>query len=94
MHANGFPNTHTIFLSEGVLYLKEGVPSKILRIMKEATMEGGSESTASFCFADRLENVPGGDIDAARKELSQNGWDLIVWCVRNQASQGTRGLRD
>ena len=83
VQANGSPNTHTIFISEGVMiYLKEGVPSKILRIMKEATMEGGSESTASFCFADRLENVPGGDIDAARKELSQNGWDLIDWCPK------------
>lgn len=81
------PNTHTIFISEGVMiYLNKGVPSKLLRIMNQAATKESKDSskinTASFCFADRLENIPGGDIKAAKQELNHNGWDLVDWCPK------------
>jgi O-methyltransferase involved in polyketide biosynthesis len=75
--------THTIYISEGVLiYLKEGVPSKLLKLYHDAVVDANEKNTASFCFADRLENVPGGSIDAARVELSKAGWELIDFCPK------------
>lgn len=79
--------THTIFISEGVMiYLDEGVPRKLLRQFRDAILNETSvddtSNTASFCFADRLENVPGGDIEAASNEFSRAGWDLIDWCPK------------
>jgi O-methyltransferase involved in polyketide biosynthesis len=52
--------------------------------ISSSTTGGSPASTAvaSFCFADRLENVPGGDIVAARKELSQAGMELMDWCPK------------
>ncbi|VEU45135.1 unnamed protein product [Pseudo-nitzschia multistriata] len=69
---------HTIFVFEGVMiYLNDGVPSSLLgltsKILRENNLEG------SICFADRLENVPGGDYDAGVNELKKNGWELKDW---------------
>jgi Leucine carboxyl methyltransferase len=80
------------------IYLNKGVPSRLLRLLgdlarkKAASYNGSSSisnssavaasSVASFCFADRLENVPGGDIVAARNELSQAGMELLDWCPK------------
>jgi O-methyltransferase involved in polyketide biosynthesis len=87
-------NTYTIFISEGVLiYLNQGVPSRLLRLFGDLAKQkaassssiassSSSSSVASFCFADRLENVPGGDIMAARNELSQAGMELLDWCPK------------
>lgn len=30
-----------------------------------------------LCFADRLENIPGGDEDAAHKEMEATGWEMV-----------------
>ena len=77
--------TYTIFISEGVMiYLDKGVPSRLLRQFRDAVVLDSSNSNnmASFCFADRLDNVPGGDINAAEKELSQTGWKVVDWCPK------------
>ncbi len=69
---------HTIFVFEGVMiYLNDGIPSGLLeltsRLLRENQLEG------SLCFADRLENVPGGDYDKGVQELDTNGWNLEDW---------------
>ena len=70
---------HTIFVFEGVLiYLDDGVPSDLLGACS-AALRGGKMSVGSLCFADRLENVPGGDQIAGREELGGNGWELRDW---------------
>mmetsp|Transcript_47843 Transcript_47843/g.144718 ORF Transcript_47843/g.144718 Transcript_47843/m.144718 type:complete len:213 (-) Transcript_47843:162-800(-) len=69
---------HTIFVFEGVMiYLNEGVPSKLLEICSSVLAENGLNG--SLCLADRLENSPGGDKDLGGAELARNGWDLIDW---------------
>jgi Leucine carboxyl methyltransferase len=74
--------THTIFISEGVMiYLNQGVPSGLLKLLSE-TVRQSSDGTASVCFADRLENVPGGNLDSARREMSSSGWELIDFCPK------------
>ena len=72
---------HNIFVFEGVMiYLDEGIPSALLNVtssvLKEASVDG------SLCFADRLENIPGGDYDLGNEELSRNGWSLTQWCPK------------
>jgi O-methyltransferase involved in polyketide biosynthesis len=74
--------THTIFISEGVMiYLNNGVPSGLLKLLSE-TVRQSNDGTASLCFADRLENVPGGNRDAACQEMSSSGWELIDFCPK------------
>lgn len=69
---------YTIFMFEGVMiYLNPLVPSELLNVtsyvLKTKQMQG------SLCFADRLENIPGGDLEPAIIELERNGWTLIDW---------------
>lgn len=69
---------YTIFMFEGVMiYLNPSIPSALLNVtssvLKTKQMEG------SLCFADRLENIPGGDLEPAMVELKRNGWTLIDW---------------
>lgn len=74
---------HTIFISEGVMiYLNQGVPSSLCKLLRNTVVSPNKKNTASFCFADRLENVPGGNIDAARAELGAAGWKLIDFCPK------------
>lgn len=69
---------HTIFVFEGVMiYLDDNVPSSLLDITSTLLCENKLEG--SLCFADRLENVPGGDLDMGVKELEANGWKLKDW---------------
>jgi hypothetical protein len=79
---NGDSNEyHNIFVFEGVMiYLDEGVPSSLLKITSEVLKE--SKANGSLCFADRLENIPGGDYDIGRKELNRNGWSIQEWCPK------------
>ena len=43
-------------------------------------MKKRKDQTSSYlCFADRLENIPGGDEDAADIEMNSTGWELIDW---------------
>lgn len=72
---------HTIFVFEGVMiYLDEGIPSSLLNVTSSVLKE--SNADGSLCFADRLENIPGGDYDLGNKELSRNGWSLTQWCPK------------
>jgi hypothetical protein len=69
---------HTIFILEAVLiYLDEHIPSVLLQLLSQVLLQ--TESAGSLAFADRLENVPGGDENLARQELSARGWDLAEW---------------
>jgi hypothetical protein len=69
---------HTIFVFEGVMiYLNDNVPSSLLNITSRLLRE--NNLTGSLCFADRLENVPGGDFDMGVQELETNGWNLKDW---------------
>eukprot|EP00977_Amphora_coffeiformis_P028155 scaffold34710_cov208-Amphora_coffeaeformis.AAC.1 len=68
---------HTIFISEGLLiYLDD--PNGLLKVCA-SVMKSSPAGSASLCFADRLANVPGGDEEAGRNELSKAGWDLVEW---------------
>jgi O-methyltransferase involved in polyketide biosynthesis len=69
---------HTIFLFEGVMiYLDDGVPEALLSMLSRALNKTGKRG--SLVFADRLENIPGGDFDIARRELAKNGWNITDW---------------
>lgn len=74
-------NVHTIILFEAVMiYLDEGVPTSLLKICADALKpleENGSFS--SLVFADRLENIPGGDFDAGKQVLESAGWKIVDW---------------
>ncbi len=73
---------HTIFVFEGVMiYLDESIPSKLLKTTSSVLKDSGADF-ASLCFADRLENIPGGDLDAGIEELGSNGWEVIDWCPK------------
>lgn len=70
---------HTVFLFEGVLiYLDEGVPSRLLRLCADAVTKANN-TTASLVLADRLENVPGVDVELGTAELERGGWRLDTW---------------
>eukprot|EP00804_Cyclotella_cryptica_P014996 CCRYP_000607-RB/>CCRYP_000607-RB protein AED:0.05 eAED:0.05 QI:84/1/1/1/1/1/4/494/482 len=77
-----------IILFEGVMiYLDQGIPhsllqlcSDVLRNNSNATEDNPSGGTTSYlCFADRLENIPGGDEEKARSEMQNTGWELVDW---------------
>ena len=68
----------TIFLFEGVMiYLDEGVPKGLLRICRAVLDKYGAHG--ALCFADRLEDIPGGDIDIGKRELASLGWTVRDW---------------
>ena len=68
--------THNIVIFEGVMiYLDSGVPHGLLELCSGVLK--GTNST--LCFADRLENIPGGDEVAARIEMERTGWTLDDW---------------
>lgn len=72
---------HTIFVFEAVMiYLDDSVPSSLLNITSRVIRENSLKG--SICFADRLENVPGGDFDMGVKEMENNGWKLRDWCPK------------
>ena len=69
---------HTIFMFEAVLiYLNDGIPHSLVQVcsnvLKKHKVEG------SLCFADRLENVPGGNYTLAVEEMTSTGWNLVQW---------------
>jgi len=76
----GNTNVHNIIIFEGVMiYLDEGVPHALLDICSSILNKRKSQSSSYLCFADRLENIPGGDEDAAHIEMDSTGWELIDW---------------
>jgi len=78
-----------IYLNEGIPHsLLELCSSVVLRAGVESNNSNNNNNTAlaSFsssgqylCFADRLENIPGGDEDAAIVEMEGTGWELLDW---------------
>lgn len=69
---------HTIFLFEGVMiYLDKDIPAGLLertsKVLHDTNQEG------SLIFADRLDNIPGGDIDIGKEELARHGWEIVDW---------------
>lgn len=73
---------HNIFIFEGVMiYLEKGVPSTLLNITSDVLVKNGCKE-GSLCFADRLENVPGGDYTLGKQELEINGWHVKDWCPK------------
>ena len=69
---------HNIFVFEGVMiYLDAGCPSALLGVCSDVLNSHGLGG--SLCFADRLENIPEGNLDDAIVELNSNGWELIDW---------------
>jgi len=69
---------YNIFIFEGVMiYLNETIPSTLLSVCSQALVR--NNATGSLCFADRLENIPGGDEILAQKEMKRNGWELMKW---------------
>ena len=83
--------TTNIILFEGVMiYLDEGIPHSLLQLCSDVLNEtrntstdvgalSSSPSSGYLCFADRLENIPGGDVSAAHVELASTGWELKDW---------------
>lgn len=72
---------HTIFVFEGVMiYLDENIPSTLLNVT--SSVLEGYHLEGSLCFADRLENVPGGDRSLGELELKKNGWLVKDWCPK------------
>ena len=68
------------YFSQNYIGLNDGVPSSLLNITSSVLSETNLEG--SLCFADRLENVPGGDFDLGVKELENNGWQMKDWCPK------------
>ena len=69
---------HNIMVFEGVMiYLDDGVPSSLLGICSDVLNK--HDLGGSLCFADRLENIPEGNLEDAIVELNKNGWDLVEW---------------
>ena len=87
--------TNIIVFEGVMIYLDEGIPhalleicSDVLRKSREQQQQQKKKNTSSknketpigyLCFADRLENIPGGDEDAAQLEMESTGWELIDW---------------
>lgn len=72
--------TITIFVLEGVLiYLDKGIPTRLLQRLAELSR---NDVQSHLCFADRLENVPGGEEAAAVSVLRDAGWTLQDWCPK------------
>lgn len=69
---------HNIFVFEGVMiYLHDGIPRSLLNVTSDVLIN--CKTKGSLCFADRLENIPGGDYEIGREELSNNGWIVKEW---------------
>mmetsp|Transcript_21553 Transcript_21553/g.21923 ORF Transcript_21553/g.21923 Transcript_21553/m.21923 type:complete len:96 (-) Transcript_21553:14-301(-) len=69
------------YLFEGVMiHLNEGVPSALLNITIDVLNQ--LNLPGSLVFADRLENIPGGDEALGIEELQRNRWTLKDWCLK------------
>eukprot|EP00549_Striatella_unipunctata_P016551 CAMPEP_0118688248 /NCGR_PEP_ID=MMETSP0800-20121206/8817_1 /TAXON_ID=210618 ORGANISM="Striatella unipunctata, Strain CCMP2910" /NCGR_SAMPLE_ID=MMETSP0800 /ASSEMBLY_ACC=CAM_ASM_000638 /LENGTH=183 /DNA_ID=CAMNT_0006585491 /DNA_START=791 /DNA_END=1339 /DNA_ORIENTATION=- len=67
------PTLYVLVLEGVLIYLDD--PSAVLKALGD-TFKG---QDAVLCFADRLANVPGGDMQLANKELGECGWKLNEW---------------
>lgn len=84
--------TANIILFEGVMiYLDRGIPHALLKLCSDVLYNNTqplngkdtgtilSNTSNYLVFADRLENIPGGDEAPARKEMNETGWELVDW---------------
>ncbi|KAL3787558.1 hypothetical protein ACHAWO_006415 [Cyclotella atomus] len=83
--------TVNIILFEGVMiYLDKGVPHALLEMCSRVLKQHHSNTTTTInndgngscnylCFADRLDNIPGGDVELAKAEMKSTGWVLQDW---------------
>jgi hypothetical protein len=83
--------TVNIILFEGVMiYLDKGVPHALLEMCSRVLKQHHSNTTTTInndgngscnylCFADRLDNIPGGDVELAKAEMESTGWVLQDW---------------
>lgn len=71
---------YNVLLFEGVMiYLQPGVPHDLLKVCSDALRATNGDAEGMLCFADRLENIPGGDEQLARQEMEATGWELVEW---------------
>jgi hypothetical protein len=77
-----------IILFEGVMiYLDQGIPHSLLKLCSDALLNSNNatennpsaQTPGYLCFADRLENIPGGDEEKAHIEMKNTGWELVDW---------------
>jgi O-methyltransferase involved in polyketide biosynthesis len=74
---------HNIIMLEGVLiYLDEGVPSKLLSFCSSYLKR--EELSGSLVFADLFRGLPSSEINDARDRFGSDGWELLEssWCVK------------
>lgn len=76
-----------IYLDEGRPHALLELCSDVLRKCSSNNNSGSGNSSSSattttralgyLCFSDRLENIPGGDEEAAQLEMECTGWELV-----------------
>ena len=60
-----------------MIYLNDGVPHGLLQLCRDVLRN--TRSQGSLVFADRLEHIPGGNLDIAHSILAQVGWRILDW---------------
>lgn len=69
-----------IVIFEGVMiYLNKGIPHSLLHLCSDVLRRSTSSLGGYLCFADRLDNIPGGNRNAADVEMENTGWELDDW---------------
>ena len=80
LSSNTSDDTNSLYLDDGIPHLLLELCSGILNKANSTPTSSSPSTTAAYlCFADRLENIPGGDLDAAHVEMNRTGWKLIDW---------------
>lgn len=77
-HQDGMPTVNIILFEGVMIYLNKGVPHALLEICSNV-LQKHSKFDNYLCFADRLDNIPGGDEELARLEMEGSGWELEDW---------------
>ena len=75
---DGIPTVNIILFEGVMIYLNKGVPHTLLEICSDV-LRKHSKLENYLCFADRLDNIPGGDEGLARLEMEGSGWELEDW---------------
>jgi hypothetical protein len=80
--SNDGPKANIILFEGVMIYLDEGVPHSLLKLCSRVMRRHHSNTTSTsnyLCFADRLDNIPGGDMELAKAEMDCTGWILQDW---------------
>lgn len=63
-----------------MIYLEETVPTRLLAMLSDVSQRlCEADEDVWLLFADRLEDIPGGDLVIGIDVLAKNGWDLVDW---------------